>query len=98
MPSDIDKKILALRLPVWRLGQVQAFLHCGKTRAYHEIAKCGLRFGKFGDGKEVKRDDFLKMYGTNYESEINNAHIEKEAEYKARFGEEITLKGANNGQ
>lgn len=92
MPSYLDKKICALRMPIWRVGSVQAYLQCGKSRAYHEIAKCQLRYGKFGDGYEVKRDDFLKMYGTDYETEIDNVYIEKEAEQKAKFGNELKPK------
>ena len=93
MPSFIDKKILALRLPIWRVSQVQAFLECGKARAYNEIAKCSLRFGKFGDGHEVLRDNFLKYKGTDYKTEMEYAYIEKQAEYKSKYGEEIKPKG-----
>lgn len=89
MPTYLDKKISALRLPVWRVGHVQAFLNCGKSRAYHEIAKCQLRYGKFGDGYEVKRDLFLKMYGTDFTTEIDNAHIEQEAIRRAKGEYEI---------
>lgn len=78
--NEIDAKIFALRRPIWRVTEVRAFLECSKSKAYREIALCRLRLnGGAGKETEVYRDKFLEMCGTNYEAEMRNAYIEKEA-------------------
>lgn len=88
--SDLDKRILALRKTVWGLPEVRAFLGCGNSKAYNRIATCRLRYGgAIGKDKQVLRDRFLEMEGTDYEAEMRNAYIEKEAERNAKREIEI---------
>lgn len=79
--SDIfTRKIIALRKTVWGVSDVKAFLGCGNDKAYREIAKCRLRFGgSVGNTHQVKRDQFLEMYSTDYEREMDAVYAEIKA-------------------
>lgn len=89
--NKIDLKILALRKAVWGVREICVFLDCSKTKAYHEIAWCRLRASLDTKEKSVPRDQFLDYKGTNYEAEMKNAYIEKEAMENARGITEIRV-------